>query len=49
MAEELDEFGIPIRKKPTQEVDEFGIPIKKKIPLTTASTQSQTSSRLFQV
>jgi len=29
MAEELDEFGIPVRNsKPT--VDEFGIPLKKK-------------------
>lgn len=31
MPEELDEFGIPIKKKNTQsKVDEFGIPIKKK-------------------
>lgn len=30
MAEELDEFGIPIRKKASVELDEFGIPIKKK-------------------
>ena len=28
--EELDEFGIPIKKQPTKTVDEFGIPIKKK-------------------
>lgn len=30
--EELDEFGIPIKKtaKPSVSVDEFGIPIKKK-------------------
>ena len=28
---ELDEFGIPIKKKKsTQNVDEFGIPVKKK-------------------
>lgn len=37
MAEELDEFGIPIRKKKV-EVDEFGIPIKKKNIGQTAST-----------
>ncbi len=30
MAEELDEFGIPI-KKAKADVDEFGIPIKKKL------------------
>ena len=39
MAEEVDEFGIPIKKQPVQEVDEFGIPIKKKEP-----TQSQKPS-----
>jgi len=37
--EELDEFGIPIKKaevkkEPKLEVDEFGIPIKKKEPTT---------------
>ena len=31
MAEELDEFGIPIKSASSEpEVDEFGIPIKKK-------------------
>jgi len=30
MAEQEDEFGIPIRKKQDTAVDEFGIPIKKK-------------------
>ena len=33
MAEELDEFGIPIKKEQvqsTETVDEFGIPVKKK-------------------
>jgi hypothetical protein len=40
MPEEVDEFGIPIKKTPaTQEVDEFGIPLKKKepTPLTSGS------------
>jgi hypothetical protein len=31
MAEELDEFGIPIKRQKPQ-VDEFGIPLKKKRP-----------------
>lgn len=48
--EELDEFGIPIRK-PTQEVDEFGIPIKKKVDTTSDSTGgakiSSTGSPIF--
>lgn len=40
MAEELDEFGIPIKKStPTQEFDEYGVPLKKKEP-----TEPQTSS-----
>lgn len=46
MAEELDEFGIPIRKAtPTaQDTDEFGIPIKKKSPsLPESSGTSKTS------
>jgi hypothetical protein len=42
MPQEVDEYGIPIKKtvqqaQPQQEVDEFGIPIKKK-----ASTQEPT-------
>ncbi len=33
MAQEVDEFGIPIRKQQDgEQVDEFGIPIKKKEP-----------------
>jgi hypothetical protein len=33
MAQQLDEFGIPIKSQQnTSEVDEFGIPIKKKKP-----------------
>lgn len=38
---EIDEFGIPIKKKPEAEVDEFGIPVKKKSLL---SSQSQSPS-----
>lgn len=44
MAEELDEFGIPIRKKASAELDEFGIPIKKKTIGTTAKSPSPISS-----
>jgi hypothetical protein len=44
MAEQLDEFGIPIKKKAVQETDEFGIPIKKKTSGKTSVTPSQTSS-----
>jgi len=41
--EEVDEFGIPIKKQATTEVavDEFGIPVKKK-ELTTTTSQSST-------
>ena len=37
--EEVDEFGIPIKKQATTEVavDEFGIPVKKKELTTTTS------------
>ena len=46
--EEVDEFGIPIKKKAPekkQEVDEFGIPIKKKDATGTPSgTGSKTPS-----
>lgn len=47
--EELDEFGIPIRK-PKAEVDEFGIPIKKKILNSTSnggSTPALNGSKPF--
>lgn len=46
MAEELDEFGIPIKRKQVvaQETDEFGIPIKKKALSAPLRTPSQTSS-----
>ena len=48
MAEDLDEFGIPIKKKSqpqkSADVDEFGIPIKKKIGLESAVSQSPISS-----
>lgn len=42
--EELDEFGIPIKKTSTPqsakiEMDEFGIPLKKKEPSTTSFVQ----------
>jgi len=40
--EEVDEFGIPIKKQTSapakEEVDEFGIPIKKKVPTIPASS-----------
>lgn len=40
MAEELDEFGVPIKRKPTNngELDEFGVPIKKKAQSVTSSS-----------
>jgi len=40
--EEVDEFGIPIKKQATTEVavDEFGIPVKKKELTTTTSQRS---------
>lgn len=44
---EFDEYGIEIKKKPTQqkvEVDEFNIPIKKKNSTQTSSTNVKTSS-----
>jgi hypothetical protein len=44
--EELDEYGIPIKKKAVQqkvELDEYGIPIKKKV-VATVSTSSATPS-----
>jgi len=48
MAEDLDEFGIPIKKKAqpqkSADVDDFGIPIKKKIGLESAVSQSPISS-----
>ena len=41
MAQQLDEFGIPIKSRQnTSEVDEFGIPIKKK---ETADLKSEAS------
>ncbi len=46
--EELDEYGIPIKKKAVQqkvELDEYGIPVKKKV-VATASTSSGTPSTL---
>lgn len=45
MAEELDEFGIPIRRKQnvSAEVDEFGIPIKKKTSSTSAPSGLKTN------
>jgi hypothetical protein len=47
MAEELDEFGIPVRNsKPT--VDEFGIPLKKKVASATGGYGSQLGSQTFQ-
>ena len=47
MAEELDEFGIPVRNsKPT--VDEFGIPLKKKAVLQPGGYGSQLGSQSFQ-
>jgi hypothetical protein len=47
MAEELDEFGIPVRNsKPT--VDEFGIPLKKKVALAPGGYGSQLGSQTFQ-
>ena len=40
--EEVDEFGIPIKKQTSapakEEVDDFGIPIKKKVRTTPASS-----------
>lgn len=47
--EELDEFGIPIRKKATSavEVDEFGIPVKKKTSGVKSISPSPTSSTAF--
>jgi hypothetical protein len=43
MAEELDEFGIPIKKSASVEVDEFGIPLKKKENTTPVSPAPSTS------
>ena len=37
--EELDEFGIPIKKSQEVVLDEFGIPVKKKEPTSEDSTQ----------
>ena len=47
--EEVDEFGIPIKKQATTEVavDEFGIPVKKK-ELTTTTSQKQPVSQPIQ-
>lgn len=44
--EELDEFGIPIKKtaKPSSAVDEFGIPIKKKDSSTATATVTKSDS-----
>ena len=47
--EELDEFGIPIKKTSTPqsakiEMDEFGIPLKKKEPSTTTSSTGYKSA-----
>ena len=39
MEDELDEFGIPIKKAAQNEVDEFGIPIKKKEDSTLQNTE----------
>ncbi|QRE03522.1 hypothetical protein [Flavobacterium psychrophilum] len=46
--EELDEFGIPIKKttKSTTAVDEFGIPIKKKVPATSTSKSTKLASEV---
>ena len=49
--EELDEFGIPIRKPQTSktenvELDEFGIPIKKKEPLALGYEKPSEASRM---
>jgi len=44
--EELDEFGIPIKKASTPKVDEFGIPVKKKDgtkPQSTSTTKVEKS------
>tara|TARA_R110000772_G_scaffold268686_2_gene397472 strand:- start:14321 stop:21319 length:6999 start_codon:yes stop_codon:yes gene_type:complete len=37
--EELDEFGIPIKKSQEVVLDEFGIPVKKKEPTSEDSTE----------
>ncbi len=43
--EELDEFGIPIKKTTNQPaVDEFGIPIKKKVDTTSSLQKSKSVS-----
>lgn len=39
---EVDEFGIPVRKKESPAVDEFGIPIKKKVPTVSNGTDVKT-------
>lgn len=43
--EELDEFGIPIKKATSQHsVDEFGIPIKKKVDTTSTIANQKSAS-----
>jgi hypothetical protein len=52
--EELDEFGIPIKKTNVKKpiVDEFGIPVKKKdgtnVPSSSSTTQKPTSDSAMQ-
>jgi len=47
--EEVDEFGIPIKKQTSapakEEVDEFGIPIKKKVPTIPASSNGSSPTQ----
>ena len=44
--EEVDEYGIPIKKQQTAtEVDEFGIPIKKKVPTTPVSSNGSSPTQ----
>ena len=47
--EEVDEFGIPIKKQTSapakEEVDEFGIPIKKKVPTTPVSSNGSSPTQ----
>lgn len=43
MAEELDEFGIPIKRTKNKDKDEFGVPIKKKSTSTISRTGSATN------
>ena len=48
--EEVDEFGIPIKKQTSapakEEVDDFGIPIKKKYVLPTPRQMAQVQPNL---